>query len=45
MALSATIYKSNLNITDMDPSYFSDHALTLALHPSENELRMRLRLT
>ena len=45
MALSATIYKANLNITDMDPSYFSDHALTLALHPSENELRMRLRLT
>lgn len=44
MALSATIYKANLNVTDMDRSYFSDHALTLALHPSENELRMMLRL-
>lgn len=44
MALSATIYKANLNVADMDRGYFGEHTLTLALHPSENELRMMLRL-
>jgi uncharacterized protein YaeQ len=44
MALSATIFKANLNVADMDRTYFADHALTLALHPSETELRMMLRL-
>lgn len=44
MALSATIYKANLNVADMDRAHFADYPLTLALHPSENELRMMLRL-
>jgi uncharacterized protein YaeQ len=44
MALSATIYKANLNVADTDRGYFGEHTLTLALHPSENELRMMLRL-
>ncbi len=44
MALSATIFKASVNLADMDRNYFADHALTIALHPSENELRMMLRL-
>lgn len=44
MALSATIYKAQLSVADMDRSYFADHSLTVALHPSETELRMMLRL-
>ncbi|MDX1456353.1 MAG: YaeQ family protein [Marinobacter sp.] len=44
MALKATIYKVQLNIADMDRSYYADHHLTLALHPSETEERMMLRL-
>ena len=44
MALSATIYKAVLNVADMDRSYFAEHPMTLALHPSETEIRMMLRL-
>lgn len=44
MALSATIYKATLNIADMDRAYFAEHPMTLALHPSETEIRMMLRL-
>ncbi|MDC0661293.1 YaeQ family protein [Marinobacter sp. SS21] len=44
MALKATIYKAQLNIADMDRSHYADHHLTLALHPSETEERMMLRL-
>lgn len=44
MALKATIYKAELNIADMDRSHYADHHLTIALHPSETEERMMLRL-
>ena len=44
MALKATIYKAHLQIADMDRSLYADHALTLALHPSETEERLMVRL-
>ncbi|WP_230369927.1 YaeQ family protein [Paludibacterium denitrificans] len=45
MALSATIYKVNLTLSDMDRSYYASHNLTLAQHPSETIERLMLRLT
>lgn len=44
MALKSTVFKAHLNIADMDRSYYADHALTLARHPSETDERMMLRL-
>ncbi|BBH15374.1 YaeQ family protein [Chromobacterium haemolyticum] len=44
MALSATIYKANLAVSDMDRGYYASHQLTLAQHPSETVERMMLRL-
>lgn len=44
MALTASIYKVQLHISDMDRHYYQSHALTLAQHPSENDLRMMVRL-
>lgn len=44
MAQNATIYKAQLQIADMDRHYYADHSLTLALHPSETEERMMMRL-
>lgn len=44
MALKASIYKAELQISDMDRNYYSAHALTIARHPSENEERMMVRL-
>ena len=44
MALKATIYKAALQIADMDRGLYADHALTLALHPSETEERLMVRL-
>lgn len=44
MALKATIYKAQLQIADMDRGVYADHALTLALHPSETEERLMVRL-
>lgn len=44
MALKATVYKAHLNIADTDRGYYADHALTLALHPSETEERLAIRL-
>lgn len=44
MALKATIYKANLNLSDIDRNVYSDHNLTLALHPSETEERLMVRL-
>ena len=40
MALKATIFKSELQITDLDRDYYQTHALTLARHPSETDERM-----
>lgn len=44
MAANATIYKASLNIADMDRHYYAEHDLTLAKHPSENDLRVMVRL-
>jgi uncharacterized protein YaeQ len=44
MALKATIYKIELQISDMDRHYYATHALTLARHPSETDERMMVRV-
>lgn len=44
MALKSTIFKANLQIADIDHSYYADHGLTLARHPSETDERMMIRL-
>ena len=44
MAISATIYKAELNIADMDRHYYQSHEFTLAQHPSETEFRMMIRM-
>jgi uncharacterized protein YaeQ len=44
MAANATIYKALLNIANMDTHYYEEHNLTLAQHPSENDLRLMIRL-
>lgn len=44
MALSATVFKIQLNITDTDRGYYADHNLTLARHPSETDERMVVRI-
>ena len=44
MAIKSTIFKANLQIADIDHSYYADHALTLARHPSETDERMMVRL-
>ena len=44
MALKATIFKARLGIADMDRSYYADHAVTIARHPSETDERMLVRL-
>lgn len=35
----ATIFKVDLSVADMDRNVYSDFALTLARHPSENDIR------
>ena len=44
MALKATIFKAVVQIADIDRSYYQEHALTLARHPSETDARMMIRL-
>lgn len=44
LALKSTIYKASLQIADMDRGLYADHALTLALHPSETEERLMMRV-
>lgn len=44
MALTSTIYKAELQISDMDRNYYHDHTLTIARHPSETDERMMVRL-
>ncbi|QOY54538.1 YaeQ family protein [Candidatus Sulfurimonas marisnigri] len=45
MAAKATIHKAALNIADMDRNYYAEHNFTLAKHPSENDLRLMVRLS
>ena len=44
MAIKSTIFKAHLQIADIDNSYYADHAMTLARHPSETDERMMVRL-
>ncbi len=44
MAIKATIYKTNLQISDMDRGFYDDLSLTIARHPSETDERMMVRL-
>ena len=44
MALKATIFKAELQVSDLDRGHFGTHALTLARHPSETDERMMVRL-
>ena len=44
MALSATIYKAQLSISDMGRHHYAEHPLTLARHPSETDERLMVRL-
>jgi uncharacterized protein YaeQ len=44
VALKSTIFRASLAIADIDHSYYADHTLTLARHPSETDERMMVRL-
>ena len=44
MALKSTIFKAELQVSDLDRPYYGTHALTLARHPSETDERMMVRL-
>ena len=44
MALTATIRKAELQISDMDRGYYATHNVTLAQHPSETDDRLMVRL-
>ncbi len=44
MAKSATVFKAELQIADMERHYYADHAMVLARHPSETDERMMVRL-
>ena len=44
MALKSTIYKADLQVSNMDSNYYAEHSLTLARHPSETEERLMVRL-
>lgn len=44
MALKSTVFKADLQVSDMDRNYFQAHALTLAQHPSETDERLMVRL-
>ncbi len=44
MAPKSTVFKAELQVTDMDRHYYAQHNLTLAQHPSETEQRLMARL-
>jgi len=44
MALKATIFKADLQVSDMDRHYYGQHSLTLARHPSETDERLMMRV-
>src|SRR5512137_1876634 len=44
MAQGATVYRTDLTVSDLDRGVYSQHALTLARHPSETDERMMVRL-
>lgn len=44
MALKATVFRAELEVSDLDRGHFATHTLTLARHPSETDERMMVRL-
>jgi len=44
MALKSTIFKAELQVSDLDRAHFASHTLTVARHPSETDERMMVRL-
>jgi uncharacterized protein YaeQ len=44
MSLKATIYKANVQLSDIDRGVYGDHPVTIARHPSETDERMLVRL-
>jgi uncharacterized protein YaeQ len=44
VALKATIFKAELQVSDMERNYYHEHSLTIARHPSETDERMMVRL-
>ncbi len=44
MALTATIFKAQLTLSDLDRGHYDTYQLTLARHPSETDERMMVRL-
>ena len=44
MALKSSIYKVQMDISDIDRNYYQQHSLTVACHPSENEDRLMVRI-
>ena len=44
MALRSTVYKAECQVSDLDRQVFESQTLALALHPSETEERLMVRL-
>lgn len=44
MALTATVRRVALNISDIDRGYYNEHQLTYAQHPSETDERLMVRI-
>jgi uncharacterized protein YaeQ len=44
MAIKATIFKAELQVSDLDRNHFATHSLTIARHPSETDERMMVRV-
>src|SRR5207237_9226903 len=44
VALKSTIFKAELQVSDMDRGHYAMHSLTIARHPSETDERMMVRL-
>lgn len=44
MAIKSTVFKVDLQITDLDRDYYQGHHLTVARHPSETNERMLMRI-
>ena len=44
MALPSTVFKAELQISDMDRNYYQTNVVTLARHPSETDERMMMRV-
>jgi uncharacterized protein YaeQ len=44
LALKATIYKAEVQLSDIDRGVYGDYPMTIARHPSETDERMMLRI-